>query len=215
MPAAPLVDVDARNAKGNTALIWAARMKQGTSVRLLLRWGADKDAAEEHGCTPLRIAAQNLADPECLAFLRECLHQIVVIMLDQTPSKIGHFERQCVELALKHATPVIAALLEAGEGHALDTLVQLFNRKRAFYKGVKTYWSTLPGAPEVRAALQMDEPGRGDGSAERAREAGPRRQRRQDAPAPTEEEKEEEEEEKKEKEEEEEEEERRRASRRR
>ena len=100
----------------------------------------------------LRIAAQNLADPECLAFLRECLHQIVVIMLDQTPSKIGHFERQCVELALKHATPVIAALLEAGEGHALDTLVQLFNRKRAFYKGVKTYWSTLPGAPEVRAA---------------------------------------------------------------
>merc|ERR1719473_2463310 len=42
--------------------------------------------------------------------------------------------------------------------------------------------------PEVRAALQMDEPGRGDGSAERAREAGPRRQRRQDAPAPTEEE---------------------------
>ena len=26
--------------------------------------------------------------------------------------------------------------------------VQLFNRKRAFYKGVKTYWSTLPGAPD-------------------------------------------------------------------
>ena len=49
--------------------------------------------------------------------------------------------------------------------------------------------------PEVRAALQMDEPGRGDGSAERAREAGPRRQRRQDAPAPTEEEEKEEEEE--------------------
>ena len=50
-------NLDARDAKGNTALIWAARMKQGTSVRLLLRWGADKDAANTRGNTALHYAS--------------------------------------------------------------------------------------------------------------------------------------------------------------
>jgi hypothetical protein len=99
----------------------------------------------------LRIAHQHMSEPATILFLRECLNQIVVIMLDQSPSKIGHFERNCAEESLKLAVSIIVTLLKNGETYCFDTLVQLFNKKRAFYKGVKTYWSTLPGAPEVRA----------------------------------------------------------------
>ncbi len=51
--------VDARAIDGTTALHWAARADRLDTVRLLLESGADANAADRYGVTPLYLAAEN------------------------------------------------------------------------------------------------------------------------------------------------------------
>ena len=55
------VDVNAPQADGATALLWAAHWNDPDTVDLLLRAGADVNAAEDHGVTPLARACENRA----------------------------------------------------------------------------------------------------------------------------------------------------------
>lgn len=73
-------------------------------------------------------------------------------------SKIGSFEKSCVTQCLAVSIPLIIAQLKAGKlDHALPILVMVFNKKKTFYKDLRTsamigsYWNKVPGAPEVRA----------------------------------------------------------------
>ncbi|KAI9448985.1 ankyrin repeat-containing domain protein [Lactarius psammicola] len=53
----PGVSPDERDAKGRTALHWAARQRDEVSTRVLLRYGADPNAVDRDGRTPLHWAA--------------------------------------------------------------------------------------------------------------------------------------------------------------
>lgn len=73
-------------------------------------------------------------------------------------SKIGAFEKSCVTQCLTVAVPLIVALMKAGKHvEALPVLVMVFNKKKTFYKDLRTsamigsYWNKVPGSPEVRA----------------------------------------------------------------
>ena len=53
----PRMSTDERDRKGRTALHWAARQCDEISMRMLLRYGADPNAADNDGRTPLHWAA--------------------------------------------------------------------------------------------------------------------------------------------------------------
>ena len=73
------VNVNTARADGSTALLWAAHWNDLEMVDLLLRAGADVNAADDHGVTPLARAAENAdvadgraavegqGEPECRA----------------------------------------------------------------------------------------------------------------------------------------------------
>jgi ankyrin repeat protein len=62
------LDIDARDARGRTALMLAVRRDQKEAVSVLLAAGADPNAADAAGTTPLAAAAD--AQPEIAAALR-------------------------------------------------------------------------------------------------------------------------------------------------
>jgi len=50
-------DLNARDPKGNTAILWAVRMRNGAAIRALIETGADVNIANHSGSTPLMYAA--------------------------------------------------------------------------------------------------------------------------------------------------------------
>jgi ankyrin repeat protein len=61
--------IDARDASGRTALILATLYGQSAAVEALLAYGADPNAADEQGITPLQ-AAESTHQSEIVAALR-------------------------------------------------------------------------------------------------------------------------------------------------
>src|SRR5713101_5142439 len=53
------VDVNTARADGSTALLWVAHWNDLEMVDLLLRAGANVNAADDHGVTPLAQACEN------------------------------------------------------------------------------------------------------------------------------------------------------------
>ncbi|KAJ0412664.1 hypothetical protein ATCC90586_002294 [Pythium insidiosum] len=106
----------------------------------------------------LNTALTHFERDESQRFLDQAFYKIVNIMLDQHSSKIGHFEKSCVTQTLMVAIPLVVAQLKTGRfAQGLPVLVMVFNKKRTFYKDLRTsammgsYWNKVSGAPEVRA----------------------------------------------------------------
>lgn len=92
-------------------------------------------------------------------FVEKYMNQIISILVDQTPSKIGSHERSCVQDSLRLATTIIAKDLEVqlsrkGQSSLLEVVTLVFNRKKNFYKGNKGHWNNhMSGLPEVRTGV--------------------------------------------------------------
>lgn len=92
-------------------------------------------------------------------FVEKYMHQIISILVDQVPSKIGSHERSCVQESLRIATTIIAKDLEVqlqrkGQSNLLEVVTLVFNRKKNFYKGNKGNWNNhMSGLPEVRMGV--------------------------------------------------------------
>jgi ubiquitin carboxyl-terminal hydrolase 9/24 len=90
-------------------------------------------------------------------FVERYISQMINILVDQVPSKIGQLERNCVTDSLLLATKIVAQDLQiqaerGGECVFLSTLSLCFNRTKAFYRGAKASWNMnqLQGLPDVR-----------------------------------------------------------------
>src|SRR5262245_16515164 len=59
----PRVDVNAPQADGTTALMWAAHAGDVEKVDLLIQAGAKVNAANDYGVTPLGLACENASLP--------------------------------------------------------------------------------------------------------------------------------------------------------
>jgi len=101
-----------------------------------------------------------LTSPDARRFVEGHMKPVISILLDQQSSKIGPMEKQCVEESLRIAVTIVAKDLESkitvslGDCKVLDTLSQIFNRKRTYYKGSKPGWNvTYSGSPEVRMLM--------------------------------------------------------------
>jgi ubiquitin carboxyl-terminal hydrolase 9/24 len=87
--------------------------------------------------------------------------QMISILLEQIPSKIGQMERKCVEDSLDKCLHIIYRELISRVGPradedivVLDVLANMFNRKQIYYKGQKSNWNnTSSGLPEARIHL--------------------------------------------------------------
>ena len=93
-------------------------------------------------------------------FIEGYMRQVIGILVEQHPAKIGQLERNCVEESLELAVVIIAKDLKIqekrkGECGVLDVLSLAFNRKKLYYKGSKAGWnvSQLGGLPEVRLRM--------------------------------------------------------------
>lgn len=99
--------------------------------------------------------------PEAREFVERHMRQMISILLEQTPQKIGQTERKCVEDSLDKCLHIIYKELTSRVGPragddivVLDILANMFNRKRVYYKGQKSNWNnTASGLPQVRIHL--------------------------------------------------------------
>ena len=93
------------------------------------------------------------------SFVEKYMQQIISILVEQVPSKIGSHERSCVQESLRLATTIIAKDLDVqlrrkGQSNLLEVITLVFNRKKNFYKGNKGNWNShLSGLPEVRVGV--------------------------------------------------------------
>jgi len=112
----------------------------------------------KHAVDSLDLALQYMEATEAArVFIETYGKDIISILLDQQHSKIGKYERGCVEDSLKIAVIIVSndikSKVSPGSGpcRILDILGMIFNDKRTYYKGSKPYWNlNLPGAPEIR-----------------------------------------------------------------
>lgn len=116
----------------------------------------------QNAVSSLEFALEYYETKEAQIFMDNCLHRIMGIMLDQHPSKIGTFEKNCVIRTLHCCVPILTQQLTEGNLSYLPLLCMLFNKKRTLYKDVRSsnasssavamgsYWNKMNGAPEVR-----------------------------------------------------------------
>lgn len=106
---------------------------------------------------------------EARDFVERYMGQIVSILLEQQPLKVGQNERRCVQEALTLAVTIISSDLEiqiergrrAPGGpndvscRTLDVLACIFCKKKSYYKGTKGSWNVnhLSGLPATRLNL--------------------------------------------------------------
>ena len=90
-------------------------------------------------------------------FVEKYMSQIISILVEQQPAKIGPHERNCVQDSLALAVMIVSKDLEIqlqrnGECKFIETLSLVFNKKKAYYKGSKGNWNVnhLSGLPEIR-----------------------------------------------------------------
>jgi ubiquitin carboxyl-terminal hydrolase 9/24 len=106
---------------------------------------------------------------EARDFVERYMGQIVSILLEQQPLKVGQNERRCVQEALTLAVTIISSDLEIqiergrrapGDPNdvycrTLDVLACIFCKKKSYYKGTKGSWNVnhLSGLPATRLNL--------------------------------------------------------------
>lgn len=121
----------------------------------------------------LDLASKYLGvEGEARFFVEKYMGSIISILVDQQPTKIGAYERSCVQESLGLAMQVVSrdleiqverqqAQLNEKHGHkeeqnfeckTLEVLATAFNKKRPYYKGNKGNWNVnhLSGLPEIR-----------------------------------------------------------------
>lgn len=112
-----------RNLHRRTALHHAAAKNQPTMVQLLLDLGADPNATDATGATPLTTAAQENADPGIIAMLQQAgapldfiaamnlaRYDLAEAMLLDDPSRIGTDGRDTIALHLAVSRKNVAAV---------------------------------------------------------------------------------------------------------
>ncbi|KAL7573772.1 hypothetical protein ACA910_007801 [Epithemia clementina (nom. ined.)] len=106
--------------------------------------------------------------PDARAFVEKYMAQIVGILVDQIPSKIGNYEKECVQDSLALAIQIVAQDLEIqierrGVCLVLKALEHIFHKKKNYYKmkgnNNPSAWHHHQGAgmnqglPEVRIRM--------------------------------------------------------------
>lgn len=94
--------------------------------------------------------------------MEKYMNQIISILVEQQPTKIGPHERKCVQESLAEAVSIVSKDLEiqcergpAAVCQTLDVLTTAFNKKKIYYKGHKGNWNAnhYSGLPEVRMKM--------------------------------------------------------------
>ncbi|KAG7367521.1 ubiquitin carboxyl-terminal hydrolase [Nitzschia inconspicua] len=95
-------------------------------------------------------------------FMEKYMNQIISILVEQQPTKIGPHERKCVQESLAEAITIISKDIEiqcergpAAVCVTLEVLATVFNKKKVYYKGHKGNWNVnhYNGLPEVRMTM--------------------------------------------------------------
>jgi ankyrin repeat protein len=123
------VDVNARSTDGSTALLWLAHWNDAATAELLLKAGADANAANDFGMTPLSQACTNASAALVRLLLKSGANPNTAIATGETPvmtcAKTGSVDavRQLLEFgaainAKEPAQNQTAVMWAAAERHA-------------------------------------------------------------------------------------------------
>lgn len=121
-----------------------ADVRKNLEVNKSLPWSLSGDA--------LNAAVPFLASPEVQLFMDEYLLRIISLMTQQSPSKLGAFEKNILEESMIISMKIILKLV-GKIPKLLAVLARIFDPSIPFYSGSKIGYSFSPGYPVVR--LQM------------------------------------------------------------
>eukprot|EP00537_Pseudo-nitzschia_pungens_P003953 CAMPEP_0172367922 /NCGR_PEP_ID=MMETSP1060-20121228/24635_1 /TAXON_ID=37318 /ORGANISM="Pseudo-nitzschia pungens, Strain cf. cingulata" /LENGTH=3187 /DNA_ID=CAMNT_0013092347 /DNA_START=34 /DNA_END=9597 /DNA_ORIENTATION=- len=163
------------NTEETVPYIWSEC--QPPSDRVLKLWSEVGNKLDKESTVVWTQAVETLQEAnnylrisrEARDFVEQYMVQIVSILLDQQPLKVGNNERRCVEESLTLAVTIISNDLEiqiergrrAPRGpngvacRTLDVLACVFCKKKQYYKGTKGSWNVnhLSGLPLTRLIL--------------------------------------------------------------
>jgi len=139
------------------------------SQRTRKLWSDVAHGIDNNSTVVWKSAVNSLADGlkflqtsnDARAFVEGYMRQIISILLEQVPQKIGSLEKSCVQESLMKALLIVLEELKlkgtnlaAGDCVVVDVLGLLFNKKMPYYKGSKHSWNNaLSGMPEIRMQL--------------------------------------------------------------
>lgn len=105
----------------------------------------------------LDSAKRFIESPDAQHFVERYMGQMIGILIEQVPAKIGAHERNCVQESLTCAIQIVAHDLarqveKKGTCSIFSTLEYCLNKKKQFYKGSKGAWNAgqMQGLPDFR-----------------------------------------------------------------
>ena len=109
------VDVNARSSDGSTALLWSAHWNDVTTAELLLRAGADTNAVNDFGTSPISEACLNGSTAMVRLLLQNHANPNLAIATGETPCAI----------ALNGATNTLYVVNHTGDSLTVVNLAKL------------------------------------------------------------------------------------------
>lgn len=104
----------------------------------------------ENSVKSLNACLYHITTEPVRVFLRECFIQMVTILTDQVPSKMGNYEKNCVEDSLGLSIMILLKLLPDDPTAHFNVLIRIFDKNVSYYAGSKTYWTSFPGNHHTR-----------------------------------------------------------------
>eukprot|EP01035_Chromulina_nebulosa_P017440 gene17440-22992_t len=106
------------------------------------------------GVDSLNASLQYINHPDALSFIDRYLYQIINILLEQNPHKIGVLEKSRIEESLNTAVEIVVKLLPSKPA-LLSVIAKIFDQSMPFYYGIKTYYNVYSGFPIIRGQMAL------------------------------------------------------------
>ncbi|KAJ1429291.1 hypothetical protein B484DRAFT_430987, partial [Ochromonadaceae sp. CCMP2298] len=121
-----------------------ADVQRSLDVNKSLPWALSIDA--------LKASLQHIEEAVTLKFLDEYLLKVIHLMTNQSPSKLGTFERNVMEESILTTLKILMKTLAGHPCHFL-VLARIFDASIPFYNGSKVAFTYSPGFPGVRLLM--------------------------------------------------------------
>jgi len=121
-----------------------SEVKKSLDVNKSLQWTTSIEA--------LKCTLQFVDTPEAKLFIDEYVFKVINLMTQQSPSKLGTYEKQVMEESI-HVT--LRIVLKALPHHPslLPVLSRIFDNTIPYYNGSKVGYTFTPGNPALRIAI--------------------------------------------------------------
>eukprot|EP01038_Epipyxis_sp_PR26KG_P004500 gene4500-6357_t len=121
-----------------------AEIKKCLEVNKSLQWNLSLES--------IKCAFQFIDTPEALQFIDEYLYRIMLLMTNQSTSKVGTFEKTVIDDSILLSLKILFKLLPSNPKY-LNILSRIFDSSIPYYQGTKIGYTFSPGYPMIRVQM--------------------------------------------------------------